>query len=41
MHAALTPELISALVALGFLALIPVAVRRLRARNQKSVVGNQ
>lgn len=32
--AALTPELIAALVALGVLALLPVAVRHLRARRQ-------
>jgi len=32
MKAALTPELLGALVALGVLALIPVVVKRLRAR---------
>jgi uncharacterized membrane protein YdjX (TVP38/TMEM64 family) len=32
MDAALTPELLAALVALGVLALVPVAVKRLRAR---------
>jgi uncharacterized membrane protein YdjX (TVP38/TMEM64 family) len=34
MHAALTPELLTALAALGLLALIPVAVKRLRARSR-------
>jgi uncharacterized membrane protein YdjX (TVP38/TMEM64 family) len=38
MHAALTPELLTALVALGLLALIPVAVKRIR--HQKSEAGN-
>jgi uncharacterized membrane protein YdjX (TVP38/TMEM64 family) len=33
MHAALTPELVGALAALGVLALLPVVVRRLRARS--------
>src|SRR6266446_4599498 len=33
MKAALTPELLGALVALGVLALIPVVVKRLRARS--------
>ena len=33
MHAALTPELVGALVALGVLALLPVVVKRLRARS--------
>jgi len=32
MKAALTPELLGAFVALGVLALIPVVVKRLRAR---------
>jgi uncharacterized membrane protein YdjX (TVP38/TMEM64 family) len=32
MNAAITPELLSALVALGVLALVPVAVKRFRAR---------
>jgi uncharacterized membrane protein YdjX (TVP38/TMEM64 family) len=32
MNAALTPELLTALVVLGILALVPVAVKRLRAR---------
>ena len=32
LKAAITPQLIAALVALGFLALIPVVVKRLRAR---------
>jgi hypothetical protein len=33
MKAALTPELLGAFVALGVLALIPVVVKRLRARD--------
>ena len=33
MHAALTPELVGALAALGVLALLPVVVKRLRARS--------
>jgi uncharacterized membrane protein YdjX (TVP38/TMEM64 family) len=33
MHAALTPELLGALAALGVLALLPVVVKRLRARS--------
>jgi uncharacterized membrane protein YdjX (TVP38/TMEM64 family) len=41
MHAALTPQLLTALVALGLLALVPVAVKRIRTRNQKSVISNQ
>jgi uncharacterized membrane protein YdjX (TVP38/TMEM64 family) len=34
MHAALTPQLLTALVALGLLALIPVAVKQIRTRNR-------
>jgi uncharacterized membrane protein YdjX (TVP38/TMEM64 family) len=34
MHAAFTPQLLTALVALGLLALIPVAVKRMRTWNQ-------
>ena len=34
MHAALTPELLAALAALGVLALVPVGVDRLRARSR-------
>jgi uncharacterized membrane protein YdjX (TVP38/TMEM64 family) len=41
MNAVLTPELVTALAALGVLALIPVAVKHLRARNQKSAISNQ
>jgi hypothetical protein len=33
----LTPELIGALVALGLLALVPVVVKRLRARSRASM----
>src|SRR5262245_51586725 len=40
MNAAITPELLGALVVLGVVALIPVVVKRLRNRNQRSVVGN-
>jgi len=38
MHTALTPELIGALTALGVLALVPVVVRRLRARTGPATV---
>ena len=34
LHAAVTPELVAALVALGVLALVPVVVKRLRARSR-------
>ena len=33
----LTPQLIGALVALGLLALVPVAVKRLRARSRATM----
>ena len=39
MNAVLTPELLAALAALGILALVPVAVKHLRARKQKSAIG--
>jgi uncharacterized membrane protein YdjX (TVP38/TMEM64 family) len=41
MNAVLTPELVTALVLLGVFALIPVAVKHLRARKQKSAISNQ
>jgi uncharacterized membrane protein YdjX (TVP38/TMEM64 family) len=41
MNAVLTPELLTALAALGILALVPVAVKHVRARRQKSVIGSQ
>ena len=40
MNAAITPELLAALVALGVVALIPVVVKHMRHRNQRSVSGN-
>jgi uncharacterized membrane protein YdjX (TVP38/TMEM64 family) len=41
MNAAITPELLAALVALGVVALIPVVVKRLRNRNRAPVISNQ
>jgi uncharacterized membrane protein YdjX (TVP38/TMEM64 family) len=40
MNAAMTPELLAALAALGVVALIPVVVKHMRHRNQRSVSGN-
>jgi hypothetical protein len=40
MNAAITPELLAALAALGVVALIPVAVRRMRNKNRSSVIGS-
>jgi uncharacterized membrane protein YdjX (TVP38/TMEM64 family) len=41
MNAAVTPELLAALAALGVVALIPVVVKRLRNRNRAPVISNQ
>jgi uncharacterized membrane protein YdjX (TVP38/TMEM64 family) len=38
---ALTPQLLAALVALGLLALVPVVVKRLRARNPSTVMPHE
>jgi uncharacterized membrane protein YdjX (TVP38/TMEM64 family) len=41
MNAVLTPQFLTALAALGVLALVPVAVKHLRARKQKSAISNR
>jgi hypothetical protein len=41
MNAAITPELLAALAALGVVALIPVVVKRLRNRNRTPMISNQ
>jgi uncharacterized membrane protein YdjX (TVP38/TMEM64 family) len=41
MNAAITPELLAALAALGVVALIPVVVKRLRNRNRRSMIGSR
>jgi uncharacterized membrane protein YdjX (TVP38/TMEM64 family) len=41
MNAAITPELLAALAALGVVALIPVVVKRWRNRNRAPVISNQ
>jgi len=38
LHAAVTPELIAALAALGLLALVPVVVKHLRARSRANLL---